>query len=78
MEADVSVFYVAVFRTPDCDEESELRNQLDYDNYMRVSGAGALAQGSHEFLAQDLTLDGRRLVCIYECFPFGNGFETIR
>ena len=68
MEADVSVFYVAVFLTPDYDEESGRENRLDYDNFMRVSGAGDLAQESCRFLAQELTLDGRHLVCIYEHF----------
>ena len=35
---------------------------------MRISGAGDLVQNSFEFLAQDLTLDGRHLVCIHEHF----------
>lgn len=68
VEADVSVFYVAVFRTPDYDEEKGRRNQLDYDNFMRISGAADLVQNSCEFLAQYLTLDGRHLVCIHEHF----------
>ena len=68
VEADVSVFYVAVFRTSDYDEESVRRNQLDYDTFMRINGAGDLAHEDREFRAQELTLDGRRLVCIYEHF----------
>ena len=68
VEADVSVFYVTVFRTADYDAESGRRNRLDYDNFMRISGAGDLAHEDREFLAQELTLDGRPLVCIYEHF----------
>ena len=70
VEADVSVLYVAVFRTLDCDEDMGRKNQLDYDNFMRVSGGEFLVQGDKGLLAHQLTLDGRRLICIYEYFDF--------
>ena len=69
MEADVSVFFIAVFRTRDYDEDKGRTNRLDYDDFMRVSGE-CLFRGDTGFLAHQLTLDGRRLVCIYEQFDF--------
>ena len=66
VEADASVLYVAVFRTLDYDEERSRKNRLDYDNFMRVSGGESLVQDGSGFLAHELTLNGRRLVCIYE------------
>ena len=66
VEADVSVFYVAVFRTLDYDEERGRKNQLDYNSFMRASGGVVLARDGRGFLAHEMTLDGRRLVCIYE------------
>ena len=70
VEADVAVLYVAVFRTLDYDEDMGRKNQLDYDNFMRVSGGEFLVQGDKGLLAHQLTLDGRRLICIYEYFDF--------
>ena len=70
VEADVSVFYVAVFRTLDYDEENGRKNQLDYDNFMSISGGECLIQGDTGFLAYQLTPDGRRLICFYEDFDF--------
>ncbi|MDE2937634.1 MAG: hypothetical protein OXR67_01760 [Chloroflexota bacterium] len=66
VEADVSVLYVAVFRTLGYAEESGRRNRLDYDNFMRLSGGESLIQEDSGFLAHGLTLDEKRLVCIYE------------
>ena len=70
VEADVSVFYVAVFRTLDYDEENGEKNQLDYDNFMSVSGGECLIQGDKGCQVHELTLDVRRLICIYEYFDF--------
>ena len=70
VQADVSVFYIAVFRTLDYDEEDGKKNHLDYDNFMSVSGGGCLIQGDTGCLAHELTLDGRRIICIYEQFDF--------
>ncbi|MDE2937532.1 MAG: hypothetical protein OXR67_01225 [Chloroflexota bacterium] len=78
VEADVSVFYVTVFQTLDYDEESGRKNQLDYDNFMRVSGGRVLIQDTNGFQAHELSLDARRLICIYECFPFGEDFVAFR
>ena len=70
VEADVSVLYVAIFRTLDYDDENGRKNQLDYDNFMKLSGGASLFQGNTGFLAHELTLDGRRLICICEHFDF--------
>ena len=70
VEADVSVFYVTVFGTLDYDEGKGRKNRLDYDNFMVVSGGECLIQGDTGCLAHQLTLDGRRLICIYEHIDF--------
>ena len=70
VKADVSVFYVVVFRTLDYEEGRGKKNQLDYGNFMRVSGGEKLIQDDNHFLAHQLTLDGRSLVCIYEAIAF--------
>ena len=76
VEADVSVFYVTVFRTLDYYEYQGRENQLDYDNFMGVSGGECLIKDDAGFLAHQLTLDGRRLVCIYEYFDVASGFVS--
>ena len=65
VEADISVFHVAVFRTLDYDEESDSKNQLDYENFIKLGGGECLIRPDAGFLAHELTLDGRRLICIY-------------
>ena len=70
VEADVSVFYVAVFSTRDYHEDKGRKYQFGYDNFIRVSGAECLIKVDTGFLAHALTLDGRRLICIYEYFNF--------
>ena len=76
VEADVSVFYVTVFRTLDYDEDQGRENQLDYDNFLRVSGGECLVKDGSGFLAHKLTLDGKRLVCIHEYFNVASGFVS--
>ena len=69
---DVYVFYVAVFKTHDYDEEDGRENQLDYENFMNLTGGECLMQDDKGCLAHELTLDGRRLICIYEYFDVEN------
>ena len=76
VEADVSVFYVAVFRTLDYDEDQGRKNQVDYDNFMRVSNGECLIKGDTGLLAHQLTLDEKRLVCIHEYFDVASGFVS--
>ena len=66
--ADIAVFYVAVFRTREFDEETGKANQLDYGNFMKIAGGECLMEDDEGCLAHELGLDGRRLVCIYEYF----------
>ncbi len=66
VQMDVSVFYVTVFKTHEYDEEDGKANQLDYDNFMNLTGGECLMQGDKGCLAHELTLDGRSLICIYE------------
>ena len=65
---DVSVFYVAVFKTGEFDEGKGEENRLDYENFINLAGGERLMQDHEEFLAHEMTLNGRRLICIYEYF----------
>ena len=65
-QAGVSVFYVAVFRTREFDEERGRINQLDYENFVSLAGGRRLAQDDVGCQAHVLFLDGRQLFCIYE------------
>ena len=68
--AELSVLYVAVFRTMEYSKEKGKANRADYDCFMRVSGAQLLVEAEGTFSAHQLTLDGRHLVCIYEQLDF--------
>ena len=66
-QKDVSVFYVAVFKSGEFDEEKGRENRLDYENFINLAGGERLMQ--HEVsLSHEMTLNGRRLICIYEYF----------
>ena len=62
VEADVSVFYVAVFRALDYDKDKCRSSQNEYDNFVRVSNGKCLVQGDTGLLADELTFAGKRLV----------------
>ena len=63
---DVSVFYVVVFRTALYDEEKGRENYHDYENFVNRAEGRLLMQGRDGTVAHELSLDGRRLICIYE------------
>ncbi len=65
---DVPVFYVAVFKTHEYDEEDGKENQLDYENFMNLTGGECLMQGDDGCLVHKLILGGKPLICIYEYF----------
>lgn len=67
-QKDVSVFYVSIFRTRDFDEEDGKENQLDYENFINLVGGECLMRDNEVCLAHEITLDGKRLICIYEYF----------
>ena len=62
------MFYVAVFKTGEFDEAKGDENQLDYENFMNLAGGEQLMRDHEESLAHEMTLNGRRLICIYEYF----------
>ena len=67
-DADISVFYVMVFKTRLYNGEKGEENRLDYENFINLVGGECLMRDNEVCLAHDITLDGRRLICIYEYF----------
>jgi len=67
-EADISVFYVIVFKTQLYDESIGADNYADYLHFVTSVGGIPIKQDNKEALAHELTLNGKRLVCIYEYF----------
>ena len=65
-EADISVFYVMVFKTRLYNREKGEENRLDYENFINLVGGECLMRDNEVCLAHDITLDGRRLICIYQ------------
>lgn len=63
---DISVFYVLVFKTCLYDECKGSANQQDYKKFMQVAGGKLLLQDGEGFHAHELTLSGKRLICIYD------------
>ena len=67
-EADISVFYVMVFKTRLYNGGKGEENRLDYENFINLVGDECLMRDNEVCLAHYITLDGRRLICIYEYF----------
>ena len=67
-DADISVFYVMVFKTRLYNGGKGEENRLDYENFINLVGGECLMRDNEVCLAHDITLDGRRLICIYEYF----------
>ena len=65
---DVSVFYVAVFKTGEFDEGKGDENRLDYENFINLAGGERLMRNNEVSLSHEMDLNGRRLICIYEYF----------
>ena len=63
---DISVFYVLVFKTCMYDECKGSANQQDYKKFMKVAGGKLMLQDGDRFHAHELTLSGKRLICIYD------------
>ena len=68
VEADVSVFYVVVFKTGECDEEKGQVNTMAYERFLNAANAKSLPSPSENSTAHQLQLNGRSLICIYESF----------
>ena len=66
--ADVSVLYVIVFKTPLYDEALGASNYDDYTRFIAKVGGQPLPASDEGPIAHELTLDGKRLVCVHEYF----------
>ena len=62
------MFYVLVFKTDSYDERKGQENRLDYDRFIAAAGGRALTQGDGGLDAHEITVAGKRLVCIYDYF----------
>ncbi len=69
-QKDVSVFYVVVFKTREYNEQMGRENREDYEKFIQAAYGKPLPQGSKEIQAHELTLDGKRLICIYDYVDF--------
>ncbi|WP_405243203.1 DUF6946 family protein [Lentisalinibacter salinarum] len=66
--ADISVFFVAVFRTPLYDESIGADNYRDYVHFMQRIQAEPLPVADKGALAHQASIDGKRLYCVHESF----------
>jgi len=66
--ADISVFYIVVFKTLLYDEFVGAENYRDYVNFINNIGGKLMRHCDEEALAHELIIGGKRLVCIHECF----------
>lgn len=66
--ADISLLYVVVFKTPLYDESIGANNYRDYIHFVNKVGGQPLALDDKGAIAHEVVLDDRRLVCIHEYF----------
>ena len=62
---EVSVFYILVFRTSMYDERKGLSNLRDYESFIGAACGRLLIREGKDFRADELELEGKRLVCVY-------------
>ena len=67
-ERDVLVFYVMVFRTDLYDEDKGRENRADYERFIEAAGGVELARGEGGFDAHEVSVAGKRLVCVYDYY----------
>jgi len=65
-KAEVAVFYILVFRTPAYDEQKSLANRRDYEKFVEAADGRPLTKDGDVIRADELTLAGKNLVCIYD------------
>ncbi len=63
---DISVFYVLVFKTSKYSEPKGLKNKKVYEEFIQAAGGKPLMQDGKKFRADELTLSGKQLTCIYD------------
>lgn len=66
--ADVSILYVVVFRTPLFDEAIGAENYRDYLAFVNKVGGHPIGIEDKSVLGHELKLGGRTLVCLHEYF----------
>lgn len=66
--ADISVLYVIVFKTPLYNESIGAENYRDYIHFMNMIGGKSIKVVDKGTVAHEVELGGRRLVTIYEYF----------
>ena len=71
-DADVSVFYIAVFVTGDYDPTKGEDNEEDYMRFIRRAGGIATAHNVSGATCHTLRLSGKRLTAIYEYIREGD------
>ena len=64
--ADLSVLYVMVFKTPLYDESVGANNYRDYVHFVDKVGGRPVALNEKVAIAHSLDLDGRAVVCVHE------------
>lgn len=67
-KADVSVFYVAVFKTDCYDDAIGKSNRQDYQQFIERAGGVPTQDNGNGASSYVLTLGGKRLLAIYEYF----------
>lgn len=63
---EIAVFYILVFRTAMYESRRGLANQRDYENFIGAAHGKSLSQDGNDLRADELRIDGKRLVCIYD------------
>lgn len=66
--ADVSIFYVAVFKTPAYSQTIAAANERDYAHFMARAEAMPLTLPTGGATGHTLVLGGKALLCLYESF----------
>lgn len=64
--ADIALLYVLVFRTPQYDEVIGAENYRDYLRFVTSVGGKSMDLGEPGLRAHELSLDGKRLLCLHE------------
>ena len=67
---DVSVFYILVFRTSLYNERKGFKNRQDYEHFVAAAHGRFLMQDGRSFRSDELQLEGKRLVCVYDAMDF--------
>lgn len=66
--ADISIMYIAVFKTPLYDESIGAENYRDYVRFVNKAGAQPIKLDDNGVLAHEVTLGGKSLICLHEYF----------